>query len=510
MPPGFYLDESSNAYNAYCISYTGSDEYGTTWPVFFRCFDDYHDPAMIYLLAPLVKTFGLQPAVARFPSGLFLLLASITFAFLAHRYTQNCWLSLLGGFCFSVLPWTFVVSRIITGGYTAMLWGMILGWLLLLLALEKKSSGCAVGAGVAWAFAMYAHNIGRPMTALLLAGFALAYFGVLKTEWRVGAAFMAGWLVALAPMAISVARSSHSLTSRFYKIGIFKDHPSGGELFSRAASRYVEYFSPQFLFFNGDTNLRHHSGYGGELYLSLIPMILAGLYFLLRSSGKRPACRFVVFGLLVYPAAAVLTQDHMHSGRSINGAIFWALTATIGADFLWRKKGVGQLLLLLAGSAAIVEGTLYLKDYFGAYQVRCRPAFQAAFTGALDDCFRALREGETLYISRSVLGSLTPPQNQDFKPFCYADILFFGKIDPATYMRTGIPKDRVSLYEGTIQRPGLLLRCNLSLVKPGTAGRLPDFTLNNEPLPVGAKLVQTVPVTSLMEYEIFEVQHTSR
>jgi MFS family permease len=506
MPPGFYVDESSNAYNAYCIACTGADEYGTRLPVFFRCFDDYHDPVMIYFLAPCVKIFGLTPAVARLPSAFFALLASFSFSFLVFRYTRNRWLSLLGGFCFSTLPWTFVVSRIVSGGYTPMLCGMIVGWLWLLVALDKRSHAYAVGAGFAWAFAMYAHNIGRPMSTLVLGAFALAYFGVLKTEWRIGATFLGAWLLTLVPMAISVGRSPVALTSRFQRISVFGDHPSWTEFCSRIAARYVEYFGPQFLFFKGDTNLRQHSGHGGELFLFLMPMVLAGLYCLLRYSRTHPQYRFVSFGILLYPVAAALTNDHMHSGRSINGAIFWALTAAIGADFLWRKNVACRAVLFLCCIAGVLEGSLYMKDYFGNYQVRCRPEFQADFTGALADCFQTLGDQETLYVSGSVLGSLRPPANWDFKPFCYADILFFGHIDPRVYVSSGIPKDRVCPYRGVIHNPGVLLRCNLQLVKPGRHGQLPDFEPNPEPIPRGAELTRVEPTGGLMRYELYRIR----
>jgi hypothetical protein len=35
LPSGFYADECSIAYNAYCVAETGADEYGTRCPVFF-------------------------------------------------------------------------------------------------------------------------------------------------------------------------------------------------------------------------------------------------------------------------------------------------------------------------------------------------------------------------------------------------------------------------------------------------------------------------------------------
>src|SRR5258706_12172802 len=34
-PPGFYIDESAIAYNAYCIAHTGAGEFGNRFPLFF-------------------------------------------------------------------------------------------------------------------------------------------------------------------------------------------------------------------------------------------------------------------------------------------------------------------------------------------------------------------------------------------------------------------------------------------------------------------------------------------
>ncbi|MDX6557336.1 MAG: hypothetical protein QOF72_385, partial [Blastocatellia bacterium] len=57
-PAGFFIDESSVAYNAYTISQSGQDEFGNSWPLFFRAFGDYKNPVHIYLLAALFKLTG--------------------------------------------------------------------------------------------------------------------------------------------------------------------------------------------------------------------------------------------------------------------------------------------------------------------------------------------------------------------------------------------------------------------------------------------------------------------
>src|SRR5258708_4016211 len=54
-PPGFYIDESAIAYNAYCIAHTGAGEFGNRFPLFFPVYTSgwvqYANPTQIYLLA---------------------------------------------------------------------------------------------------------------------------------------------------------------------------------------------------------------------------------------------------------------------------------------------------------------------------------------------------------------------------------------------------------------------------------------------------------------------------
>jgi len=347
-PPGFFIDESANAYNACCIARTGADEYGTSFPVFFRCFDDYsHDPVVIYTMAPVVGIFGLQRWAARLPNAIVGVLASVAFAFLVQQHCRRRWLSLLSGFCFSVIPWLFPASRSAVSGYTLLVWEMIMAWLL------------------------------------------------------------------------------------------------------------------------------------------------------------------------------ALTPDRMHSGRCVQGVIFWLLTAAIGAGFLWRRRLIGRAILLAACCAGIVETGWYLRDYFGPYQVRCRPEFTASFIEVLRDCFRALGENKTLYISASTFSPYNMIPGTDFKPYFYIHLLFFGRIDPLTYQHGGIPRNRVVLYDGSITTPGLLLRCTMSVIPPEAGHPLPlagatfnrespTYIRNPEPIPPNATLLETKPVDgpfpAEVRYEVYEVK----
>src|SRR6266511_5668485 len=54
-PPGFFLDESATAYNAYLVSRTGAGEFGPRFPLLFRQFavsnPTHMNPLAIYWMA---------------------------------------------------------------------------------------------------------------------------------------------------------------------------------------------------------------------------------------------------------------------------------------------------------------------------------------------------------------------------------------------------------------------------------------------------------------------------
>src|SRR5947207_11581392 len=64
-PRGFFIDESSIAYNSYLISRTGHDEHGQAWPLYFRAFGEYKNPIYIYLLASIFRLTGPSILAAR-------------------------------------------------------------------------------------------------------------------------------------------------------------------------------------------------------------------------------------------------------------------------------------------------------------------------------------------------------------------------------------------------------------------------------------------------------------
>src|ERR1044072_7342038 len=88
-PPGFYIDESSIAYNAHAVSRTGADEYGEAWPLYFRAFGDYKNPVYVYALAAVFRVTGPSTTVARLLSACLGALAALLLGLLAARLTKG-------------------------------------------------------------------------------------------------------------------------------------------------------------------------------------------------------------------------------------------------------------------------------------------------------------------------------------------------------------------------------------------------------------------------------------
>ena len=110
-PKGFFCDEASIGYNAYCVLETGKDEHGVRWPLFFRAFGDYKPGLYIYLTTLSVRLFGLTHFAVRLPAAVLLgLVLPVVYLILARRvHPAGAIVGLLVAGC---APWLHHFSHI--------------------------------------------------------------------------------------------------------------------------------------------------------------------------------------------------------------------------------------------------------------------------------------------------------------------------------------------------------------------------------------------------------------
>src|SRR5262245_6614525 len=88
-PPGFYVDESALAYNAYLLSRTGAGEFGPTLPLYFQFFSDsfsqYVSPTQVYSLAFVFRILPPSILMARLFSAFWVFMACLLLGVLAKN-----------------------------------------------------------------------------------------------------------------------------------------------------------------------------------------------------------------------------------------------------------------------------------------------------------------------------------------------------------------------------------------------------------------------------------------
>jgi len=93
---------------------------------------------------------------------------------------------------------------------------------------------------------------------------------------------------------------------------------------------YLSYLGPDYLFFNGDPEIRHSLLNVGQLYFFELATLPMGIFFLVRRKRKEDA--LLGLWLALYPIPAALT-DPSHAIRSIVGVRFVS-----GGAFCARAK----------------------------------------------------------------------------------------------------------------------------------------------------------------------------
>lgn len=396
IPSGLYLDEAAQGYSAYSILKTGKDEFGKSFPVVFRSFNDFKTPIYIYLIVPLIPLFGLNAFTIRLPSFIFSILTLPLLYFLlkklAGKHPGSTIIALISVLFLSISPWHTLFGRTNFECNVA-LFLLLLGYFLFLLGL-KKPFWLLVSA-LTFAVAFPAYHSERLLVPITIFVLTIQYWPTLsaKTHFKFSLAGLFLGLVLVSPTlrilltpgfmarvsTLNIFSTPVSLLPEYLPdysgaySSLINSHAylSIKEFFSL----YTFYYSPRSLFLLGDSGPRSSFPELSVFYLWQLPLYFYGLYLLFWDKKLGELRNFTIFLLLISPLPAAITRDPFSTIRALPLVIPIVIIMSLAIERLLRQlttfrtkclAGSLFLFLIIYSLAKLYSSGLVLNEFYRA------------------------------------------------------------------------------------------------------------------------------------------------
>jgi 4-amino-4-deoxy-L-arabinose transferase-like glycosyltransferase len=366
-PPGFHIDESSIAFNAHLIATSGHDEHGASWPLFFRAFTEYKNPVYIYLLAAVFKVTGPSILSARLLSAILGVATAFVLGVLARRTTGRHEALPIVMLMALLTPWLFSVSRLV---FEVALFPLVIALFLLALhhaaTRERWRIQDAAMVAAALALATYTYSIGRLMGPLLAVGLVL--FITNRERMRGVLSTWAFYVFALVPAYVFHREHPNALTGRFSIITYLDSQAPYSDTVLTFFEHYIRNFNLWRMVALGDTDIYHLTYVDGCGLLLTLTAALA-LVGACRAIMRKPRDRwwlYLLYGLLVAPIPASLTNSYFHSLRLSAVPVFFIALSALGLEWFLstgEKRNRLKLVVLVLVMLMLAQGLLVLFRY---------------------------------------------------------------------------------------------------------------------------------------------------
>jgi hypothetical protein len=434
-PAGFFVDESSVAYNAYTISQSGKDEFGNSWPLFFQAFGDYKNPVYVYLLAAVFKVTGPGIYVARLLSAVSVLGAIALLGLLAARITNNRQLRPLIGLLIALsallTPWFFELARV-SFEVALFPFTVVLFLLFLQRASERESWTWtdAICLAMAAALMTYTYSVGRLLAPLLAVGVVLF---ATRARWPAILRFWALYLLSLLPLVNYQRTHGSALTARFQLITYIKDGVPTGTVIWQFIKHYLANLDPRRIFINGDPNIFQviHVYRQPAMLLATFVLVMIGIWLVIRNERAKRWWWFVAYGTLVSVIPSSLTVDYFHMLRLSAFPVFLLLFAVPAMVWLWQSATPGRVVLIASILFTLIQGFVFQTRYHESRNDAWRRhLFDADYPSVIFNPALALNK--------------TPIYLADALPTPYIQAFWYGTLQqarPGTFVR--LPPDQL-------------------------------------------------------------------
>lgn len=337
-PPGFSLDESATAYNAYLVSRTGHAEFGSRFPLLFQEYagsnPTYINPLTIYLLAITFRFLPPSILVARTFAAFWMFAACLLLGVLAKRISGQRTIGLIVAATALLTPWFFEIGRLVWDAHFSAF--TIVLFLLAAYRIQSKATwhwqdiAMVAGSLAVVAYGYFNGRVLAPLFALGLLFFATTkqrFFGVLKAWLAYG--------VTLVPLILFNRSHSGVLTKRLWEVSYIRPEKPWIEMASEFVKCYLQDQSLTPLLLTGDPHWHHHvEGSGGAILFGTFILIMAGFTLVIARRWRDPWWRFVLYGLAASIVPGAITDWPFHELRLMGYAVFLLLLTVPALEWL--------------------------------------------------------------------------------------------------------------------------------------------------------------------------------
>jgi len=356
-------DEVGLGYSAVSIAETGKDEWGESFPLFFKSFGDYKPPAFIYLTAGLYKLIGWHQVLPRITSaiaGIFTVFLSILWI---KRITKSKRLGLLAGLVVATSPWAIHLSRMALESNLALTFFMA-G--LLFMSSQKSLKKTALSA-VFFSLSSYSYHSYKYLIILFLIAYIFSIILLNLKKLKEYQQLLKNLVLililsSLLSLPIFFAKGATGRMSQTLLLGsegsynTYKYHENNCHVtlsqinpqlniicrvqynkFTRPIltllDSYVQHLSPGFYFFSGDEVVGRNPVQMGQFYPILFIFWICGVLKIIKNPKQQ---LLVIIGFLtaIIPSAA---SGDLHAIRLSTAIPFLLLTIILGYQYFQEK-----------------------------------------------------------------------------------------------------------------------------------------------------------------------------
>lgn len=463
FPSGFNADEAAIGYNAYSILKTGKDEYGEILPLSFKSFGDFKPGFYFYFVIPFVASFGLNEMAVRLPSALLGTGLVILIYLLSLKIFKDKKVALVSALFIAISPWSIHFSR---GGWesNAATFFITLGVLLFIKGLKNNlTMFCSL---LSFLVSIYLYQSPRLVVPLMIIGFTLIFWKdilyLLKSHWRRNILLIGLLLILSIPVMMQFLSGGGS--QRFKGLSFLADtgpamrvnelrgqhqNPDGidaklahNKLTSYGTDflgHYLDHFTGDFLFINGDPLIRNKTPETGQFFVVQSLFLIIGLIALIKFDSRYKY--LLIIWILSAPLASSLTYQTPSALRALSLVIPLTLIMGFGLIKLYELLKIKPIQLVISVLLIFIisfEFVHYLEDYY----VHSPKRYPLAWEYGFKEMIQKLNKYEDQYNRVVITDRYDQP---------YILTLFYKQYDPAKYQPQALLSERDKFNFGTVR-----------------------------------------------------------